>query len=856
MAELLWPLTRLFIIPILFIVFVPANVAAQSLKPAEPSLAPSPTPSESQNSAVITGTTPAATPTPATPTAKATANTPTTPGRSSFRLPESKANPMRVPRFDKAPVIDGKLDEEVWKHAAVFKDFYQTQPGDNITPSQPTEAFMGYDSTFFYLGFHCYDEPGKVRATIPKRDGIFDVGDDSIRVLLDTFNDQRRAYVLVFNPFGVQQDGIRTEGVGVDFTVDIVMESKGMLTADGYTVEVAIPFKSLRYEAGKDKLWGLQIFRQIQHYNESDSWMPISRDKAGILNQAGHIMGLEGISAARTLEFIPSLTLSETGKRVRSIPTSILETMPVPFDPGRFVNKPIKSEFGLTAKFGITSTVTLDVALNPDFAQVEADQPVVTANQRFPIFFPEKRPFFLEGKDYFDTPATVVHTRAIIDPDVAVKLTGKRGRNTFGLLLASDNAPGNFTEEERADPDLLPSIRRFLDKNAYIGVLRLKRDLGKENSLGLIATTYNFIERHNDVLGFDGRFKLNKQTTFNFQVIGTTSRRFLTDPDTRVRRYRTGNGFGYSTSLNKEGRHFGYSFNGIGFTRFYRADVGFTRRTNSNTEKLFLYYQSDPKPKAKLVRWQVNNVSTTIFDWQGRQHNWGDESSVELDFARQITFIGGYLRGYERLLAEEFSGGFFGPNTERATDINTYYVYAGATPSKKYSGSVFLSTTRGAFDLDFGAGPRFPRISPAALSNPNARLDPGPGNSLDMEITAAYQPTNALRTSLNYTKSRLVRFDTGRTAFDENLFSWRTTYQFTRFIFARARLDYATLESNVRGQYLLGWTPNPGTAFYVGYNDNSNFRGFNPFTGQAEPGFQRNNRVFFIKLTYLIRHGL
>jgi hypothetical protein len=158
--------------------------------------------------------------------------------------------------------------------------------------------------------------------------------------------------------------------------------------------------------------------------------------------------------------------------------------------------------------------------VNPDFAQVEADQTVVTANQRFPIFFEEKRPFFLEGIDIFRTPMTAVHTRAIVDPDVAMKITGKHNRTTFGLLVASDNAPGNFSEEEINNPINFRVIERFVDKNAYIGVLRLRRDVGKESTIGFIGTSYNFIEKHNQVGGFDGRLKLDKITTLSFQVLG------------------------------------------------------------------------------------------------------------------------------------------------------------------------------------------------------------------------------------------------------------------------------------------------------------------------------------------------
>src|SRR5437016_4558795 len=199
---------------------------------------------------------------PTPPSANQTSNR----AKHTIVIPPEKAKPIVVPRFDKPPVIDGKLDDEVWKHAAIFKDFFQTQPGDNIAPSRITEAMIGYDAKTLYLGFHCYDEPDKVRATVAKRDEVF--GDDNVRVFLDTFNDQRRAYVLGWNALGIQQDGIMTEGSGTDFSVDIVMESKGMITSDGWTVEVAIPFKSLRYEAGKDKLWGIHIWRNFFRFND------------------------------------------------------------------------------------------------------------------------------------------------------------------------------------------------------------------------------------------------------------------------------------------------------------------------------------------------------------------------------------------------------------------------------------------------------------------------------------------------------------------------------------------------------------------------------------------------------------
>jgi len=803
-------------------------------------------------------------------------------------IPPEKAKPIVIPRFDKPPVINGKLDDEVWKQAAVFKDFLQTYPGDNIAPSKPTEMMIGYDTRTFYMAFHCYDEPDKVRATVAKRDEIF--SDDNVRIFLDTFNDQRRAYVLGWNPLGVQQDGIMTEGSNTDFSVDIVMESKGMLTSDGWTLEVAIPFKSLRYEAGKGRLWGIHSWRNIARFNdEIDSWMPMSRDISSLLSQAGHLTGLEGISTERTLEIIPSLTLSETGKRVSALSVAQLAANPTLLDPGRILNQPIKAEIGITAKYGLTPTVTLDLAINPDFAQVEADETVVTANQRFPIFFEEKRPFFLEGIDIFKSPMQAVHTRAIVDPDVAVKLTGKRGRNTFGLLLASDNAPGNFSEDDRNNSSLFPAIQRFLDKNAYVAILRVKHDVGKESNIGFLLTSYNFIEKHNQLGGIDGRLKLAPQKTFTFQVLGTSSRRCFSEPALDTHRpgpsdgcfagyspiagnpfrpastrnyFRTGNGFGYNYSYNRDGRHFYYGFNGNGRTRDYRADLGFTRRTNTNFHGGYAGYSSEPKPKAKLIRWNFNTNAGMNFTWQGLSQNLEQETSVSFNF-QHTTFLGfGTGFGYERVFEEEFgrkrtatqSGAFFG-GPERSTSQRSVYAYGGTKPSKKYGLDFFMGYGFNSFDFDFGADPKYPRVSPAALANPSAPLDPGPGTSFSLELEGEFQPTNELSMSLSYSRSQLRRNDTGLLAYVDDIYSMRSTYQFTRFIFARARVDYDTLSSNMRGQFLLGYTPNPGTAFYVGYNDDLTRNGFSPFTGQLEPGFRRNGRTFFIKMSYLFRRS-
>lgn len=774
-----------------------------------------------------------------------------------------KDAPVRVPRFQNAPVIDGQLNDEVWRDAAVFGDFLQTNPGDNVAPTHPTEFMMGYDAKNLYLAFRIKQDRDTVRATMARRDNIFN--DDYVLVHLDTFNDQRQAYLLFFSPLGIQADGTFTEGRGEDYSLDILMESKGVLTEDGFTIEVAIPFKSLRYEAGKDKRWGLHINRRVKYRNnEYNSWMPTNRSVSGWLNQAGHITGLEGIETTRQLEINPSLTLSQSGRRTRYTFNNDPE--------GRFVNDGVKAEFGTTAKFSLTPAITLDFAYNPDFAQVEADAPVTTANQRFPIFFPEKRPFFLERIDIFRSGLDVVNTRAIIDPDVAVKLTGRRGRNTFGLLYASDNAPGNFSKDERqdlfecqlarrTDPTVECGIERFVDKNAHIGILRVKRDVGSQHNLGFFATTRHFIEQHNNTAGFDGRFRMSPKTVTEFQVLGTTSRANFYDPDLDQTLYRTGNGFGYRAYLERSDRNLYMNFLAIGRTRDYRADVGFTQRYDSNYLGSYIRYETERDRKKAIVYKRVQNSTNITYDWRGRSQYEITDTSGMLALQRQTYVQLGFQAGYERVFEHEFGanraatrpGAFFGPDPERSAPFKAVQGFIETTPNKQFFAFFFVDYTWGLMDYDLGNGPDFPRASRAALLDPNNGFDPGPGNQLLIDSSFRYQPTAAFQTQLNYNKRRLVRHDTGLVAFDDNIFSSRSTYQFSRNTFARLRLDYSTLNKHLRPQLVVGWTPNPGTALYVGYNDDVSYNGYNPFTGRFEPGFQGNGRTFFIKAAYLFR---
>ncbi|MEQ1922216.1 MAG: DUF5916 domain-containing protein, partial [Pyrinomonadaceae bacterium] len=704
-------------------------------------------------------------------------------------------------------------------------------------------------------------------------------GEDNVRMWLDTYNDQRRAYVLGFNPLGIQQDGIYTEGQGADFSVDIVMESKGVIEDWGWSVEVKIPFKSLRYKTGKGTLWGFNAARNIDRFNdEFDQWLPDDRNVSGFLIKHGKISGLDDIKYERTLEVVPSITLSETGSRVQANEVAA----------GRFVNQPIKKQIGVTLKYTLTPSITLDAAINPDFAEIEADAPVVTANQRFPIFFEEKRPFFLEGVDIFRSPLQVFYSRNIVDPDVAIKLSGKSGRNSFGILAASDNAPGNYSEHERTlnaqclerqrlDPRIQCSRNEFLDKNAMFGIVRFKRDFGKENNLGFFATYRGFPEQKNLLSGFDGRIKWNPKMTSQFQVVGTTSKRCVFDPEfeptlnaaqaTRNRevcgtgltssdplrngtyqRYRVGNGLGYYFNLDYTTETHGWFFEVGGKSKFYRADSGFTRRTNTNNAFFFNRFSTKSDSKKKIIRAQWNQMAGVDYDWSGRLTAYNVETNGNISLKRNtyINFATGV--SYEKIFEEEFGlkrsptrplGTFLGAPT-RSTHQQFVSFNFDQTPNKRLSYGFFGGMIRNAFDFFY-----FDPVT--GLQNP------GPGNQRDASIYLSLKPVDPWSVSVSYNKSRLTRNDNKLRSYDSDIVSVRSTYYFTRFIFTRFRLDYESTGNTYAGQALVGWTPSPGTAFYAGYNDNLTRNGFNPYNGAFEPGFMRDSRTFFIRASYLFR---
>ena len=679
------------------------------------------------------------------------------------------AAPVTVPRCDAPPAIDGNLTDACWSAAAVLDGFVQTRPGDNAPPSRETKVLLAYDTRALYVAVRAYEDPKLLRATMARRDDV--LADDYVQLHLDTFDDRRRAYVLIFNPLGVQQDGVHVEGRDVDYSVDLLMTSKGMLTPDGYAIEIEVPFSSLRHRTGN---WGVHVQRRIQHLDEDVSWMPLIRGNAALLAQAGQITGFASVDTRRSLEVIPSVTVAESS-----------------------------SDPGVTMRLALTPDVALDATVNPDFAQIEADQLVTTANQRFPIFFEEKRPFFLEGSDVFQPPLRAFHSRTIVDPDYATKASGRHGRTGFGVLLARDRGEINA------------------------GVLRMRRDVGKESFLGVLATTRD----QNHLAGFDGRITLDPRTVVSFQLLGTKSER--------------GDGFSFFAEWRRTGRHLNVIVSGEGRTPDYRANLGFTTQTDTNRWSVVTAYNSEPKPDARVISWTFTHTAFAQWDWDGRIKYAYVYPRLRFNFHRQTYAMVYLYSDYLRVFEEELGGNFYG-DPDRSTIYKGVVLELGASPVKQLSATLILGREWDNFDYDFGAPPRYARVSPAALADPNAPLDPGTGRSLSATLRLEVQPSNALRVTLDYSRNRMVRDDTGLVAFDESLYSLQATHYFTTALFARGRADYASLPSNVRGQFLLGWSPHPGTAIYAGYTDDLTRDG----------GWRRNQRSVFVKLSYLVKRSL
>src|SRR6185503_16858872 len=377
---------------------------------------------------------------------------------------------LNPPRVETSSIrIDGSLDDADWRQAALLRGFTQYRPVDSRPAEDTTEVLVLYAADAIYFGIRGFESHGNVvRATLADRDNIG--ADDQIQILLDTFNDRRRALLFAVNPLGAQEDGVRSEGLAgaagganagfrfdgtVDLNPDYVFQSQGRLTPTGFEIEVRIPFKSLRYQSGEPQDWGIQIVRLTQHSGYEDTWAPTIRANASFLIQSGTLKGLTGLHRGLVMDVTPEFTSRVEG---------------APGDSSYQYGK-AAPQLGVNVRWGVTQNLSATGTVNPDFSQVEADVGQVTVNERFALFYPEKRPFFLEGLEQFDTPNALIYTRRINAPVGGAKLTGKVGGTGVAYIGAVDDNEFSATGDQ-----------------PIFNLLRLRRDLGTNSTVGVAYT--------------------------------------------------------------------------------------------------------------------------------------------------------------------------------------------------------------------------------------------------------------------------------------------------------------------------------------------------------------------------------
>ena len=702
---------------------------------------------------------------------------------------------------DTPPTIDGNLDDAIWQTATRITEFVQSNPVDGAPATEDTEVYIAFDSSYLYFGMHAhYSDPAMVRANRVDRDQTR--ADDTISVYLDTFLDQQRAFVFTLNGYGVQGDSLMAGGRGGGFrggsggmprgdsSWDALFDSGGTLVDDGWIAEMAIPFKSLRYPStgGGSHRWGLQIARSIRGKDETVVWAPVSRDVSGFLPQMGLLDGLSNLSTSRNLEILPTITTIQAGS---------LDTTTGGFEEER------QPEGGVNLKYGLTSNVTLDFTYNPDFSQIESDRPQIEVNQRFPLFFSELRPFFLEGQEVFDLrgPVNFIHTRTIVDPRYGGKLTGKVGKTTLGLLVTNDEAPGKVDD---------PKDRAFgMTANVLIG--RARYDLYSESHIGAIVTDREFLDSYSRLAGVDGRFRLSPTSSFDFSAIMTQNR----DLDGNE-----SSGPMFDAGWRHNGRHLGYRASYYSIDPAFDTEVGFVRRRDIRRASSNVSYRW--WPQSWIINWGPS------FNYN-RNWNFDDELEDEearlrlnMSFVKNIRFNADVRREMERFGGIDF--------------FKTRYSIGGN-----------LSTSR---VISFGGGFNW---------GDQVRFSETPflGNSNRGNLFISLRPFSRLQSRLNMNTSRLIDPRDQTEVFDVKIFRTFTTYQFTERLLLRNIMEYNTFNRTLGANLLFTYRVNSGTVFFIGYDDR--YKQGNMIFDDDEPlflttDFERTNRAFFMKISYLFRY--
>lgn len=705
--------------------------------------------------------------------------------------------------------VDGVLDEKAWSDAVVIRLPYEWLPGDNIPAPVDTECLVTFDKNKLYIGFRCFDpEPKKIRAHLMDRDSIDTfIQDDHIVIMVDTFNDERRGFQFRVNPLGVQADANFSESEGYeDFSWDSIWSSAGKITDWGYAVEFAIPFNQLRFpRASKVQTWGFSAERSyprnVRHRMTSHKRR---RDISCILCQHNKITGFQGMTGGLNLEIDPTLTANRTDER-GDFPTGSLETGREEYDPG------------ITVRWGITPSLTLNATANPDFSQVEADVAQLDINTRFALYYPEKRPFFLEGADLFLTPVEAVFTRTVADPDGGIKLTGKLGKSAFGIFGAYDKINNLLFSSNQG------SMSTSINQDVKSGVFRYRRDVGRNSNLGVLYTGRVADDYFNHVAGVDGFLRLSRTKSLRFQYLHSETD--YSDATSLTYGQRSGDfgGDAFMASLFHMGRNWVYGAVYHDRNPTFRADYGYVPRVDIRMAGCSIARLIWGKRNSWFTRLTLGIDGSAVYDHEENLTDWSFYPGITYQGPLQSVVNIGYSRSRQLYLGESYE----------LESLSWYYEIKPAggvrfNLAAQFGDSVDYSNAREADGL---------------------RLIPFAEFSLGRHININFRHSFE---RLNWEGDKI---------FEANLSQVRLVFNFNVRTFIRAIVQHYDISRNATlylfpveprtrtlfTQLLFSYKLNPQTVLFVGYSDN--------YLGMTEVDMSRiditqTDRTFFVKLGY------
>ncbi|HEU5457633.1 MAG TPA: DUF5916 domain-containing protein, partial [Terracidiphilus sp.] len=699
--------------------------------------------------------------------------------------------PLVIPRLADAPRLEDFLSGKAKGAGRAMLEisrFVERYPEDGDRPADGTAAYLGYTHTDLYAAFVCRQrDPSEVRAHMLGRDALSD--DDNVGLWLDTFHDQRRAFVFQSNAVGIQADALYSEQTGYDYSFDTVWDTWGKRTNFGYVVLMRIPFASLYFSksnAGALRTWGVILQRNVAETGESDFWPRIAHDVAGRLTQDAAVEGFADVAHGRNVQ-LEAYSLARNLRRLDSVDAN----NPI------IASKHLQGFSGLDAKVILHNSLVLDATLNPDFSQVGIDNPAAP-NQRFPSFFAEMRPFFIENSSYFMTPINLYYTNNIGLPQLGARLTGKAGRWALGLLGVDDRGPG--VSVPQGDP--------LYGTRAHFYAARVNRDVGADSNVGVMFADREYQGSYNRAGGVDYRMRLGDRWTLTGQAVtsetenlreSTSGEQGCMNSNTRC------SGQAYVQSVSYGDLHRAWSLGYSDTAAGYVTDTGFFRRPDVRTPYGAYSYTFRPSG-GPVLEHGPRIYAERDWDHSGTPLDLYVQPSYHVDFANRSGLSAWVSMSQDRLRPIDFS----------ALMSDREYHSSGAGMSFWSSPAPYLALSGG--------------VSKGSTINysPPGNNAPGEVNIVSPRVSLEVKPLHDLDLQNRYVFTHFSDPSSGATVYDNHELTSRWNLQMTKAASVNLIGQYIstlpdasqTSAGNSKTLFadaLFTYMPHPGTALYFGY---------------------------------------